>query len=174
MSRRSSTKHGSPDGRLQRSVRSRQIILDAIVSLVEEATAFLEIDLGRTRDDIAINRHYPELSPICSIDPEQFQQVILNLLQNATQAMPEGGEVHVEVQTTATPDATQTTLCIRDQGIGMTDEVQDKLFTPFFTTKEDGTGLGLVTSKKIIDAHGGHIRVESQPGKGTSFFISLP
>ena len=145
-----------------------------LVSLVEEATAFLEIDLGRTRDDISINRHYPELSPICSIDPEQFQQVILNLLQNATQAMPEGGEVHVEVQTTAVPDATRTTLCIRDQGIGMTDEVQNKLFTPFFTTKEDGTGLGLVTSKKIIDAHGGDIWVESQPGKGTSFFISLP
>ena len=65
-------------------------------------------------------------------------------------------------------------VIIGDTGVGMDDEVREKLFTPFFTTKEDGTGLGLVTSKKIIDAHGGHIRVESQPGKGTSFFISLP
>jgi len=143
------------------------------VSLVEEATAFLEIDLGRTRDDIAINRHYPDTSPICSIDPEQFQQVILNLLQNATQAMPDGGEVDIEIRAAAEPGAGQTTLCIRDQGIGMTEEVQDKLFTPFFTTKEDGTGLGLVTSKKIVEAHGGHIRVESQPGSGTSFFIFI-
>ena len=53
-------------------------------------------------------------------------------------------------------------------------DVREKLFTPFFTTKEDGTGLGLVTSKKIIDAHNGQIRVDSEPGRGTQFSISLP
>ena len=56
----------------------------------------------------------------------------------------------------------------------MNDEVREKLFTPFFTTKEDGTGLGLVTSKKIIDAHNGQILVDSEPGRGTQFSISLP
>ena len=56
----------------------------------------------------------------------------------------------------------------------MDNEVREKLFTPFFTTKEDGTGLGLVTSKKIIDAHNGQIRVDSEPGRGTRFSISLP
>jgi signal transduction histidine kinase len=68
----------------------------------------------------------------------------------------------------------QGVLSIGDTGIGMADEVREKLFTPFFTTKEDGTGLGLVTSKKIIDAHNGQIRVDSEPGRGTQFSISLP
>ena len=65
-------------------------------------------------------------------------------------------------------------LIVGDTGVGMDDEVREKLFTPFFTTKEDGTGLGLVTSKKIIDAHNGQIRVDSEPGRGTQFSISLP
>ena len=146
----------------------------SLVDLVEEAAAFLEIDLNRTRDNVIIKRQYPDTSPVCAIDPEQFQQVILNLLHNATQAMPEGGAIDIEVYTSEEKKAPQAIVCIRDQGIGMSPEVQDKLFTPFFTTKEDGTGLGLVTSKKIIEAHDGHIRVESQPGSGTSFFISLP
>ena len=146
----------------------------SLVDLVEEAAAFLEIDLNRTRDNVIIKRQYPDTSPVCAIDPEQFQQVILNLLHNATQAMPEGGAIDIQVYTPEEKEVSQAIVCIRDQGIGMSPEVQDKLFTPFFTTKEDGTGLGLVTSKKIIEAHDGHIRVESQPGSGTSFFISLP
>ena len=129
-------------------------------------------DRLRGRDDVAIVRSYPEQSPVCSVDPEQFQQVILNLLQNATQAMPEGGVVRIEVS--QHDGGAGAMLCVRDHGIGMTEEVLEKLFTPFFTTKEDGTVLGLVTSKKIIDAHGGEIRVESQPGTGTSFFVSIP
>ena len=56
----------------------------------------------------------------------------------------------------------------------MDDEVREKLFTPFFTTKEDGTGLGLVTSKKIVEAHNGSIRVESKPDQGTQFYVNLP
>ena len=143
-----------------------------LATLVEESAAFLKIGLRRTRDDIVINRHFPTDSPVCSVDPEQFQQVILNLLHNATQAMPEGGDVDIEIR--QDPADSGFVLCVRDQGMGMSDDVQAKLFTPFFTTKEDGTGLGLVTSKKIIDAHGGEIRVESRPDEGTSFFISLP
>ena len=87
--------------------------------------------------------------------------------------MGDGGTLTVQLYTDAA-DNPCGVLCIRDTGLGMDDEVREKLFTPFFTTKEDGTGLGLVTSKKIIEAHSGHIRVESQPGTGTSFFISIP
>ena len=70
--------------------------------------------------------------------------------------------------------APHVVLCVRDTGSGIDDEVRERLFTPFFTTKEDGTGLGLVTSKKIVEAHGGNIRVDSTPGEGTSFFVALP
>jgi signal transduction histidine kinase len=100
--------------------------------------------------------------------------VILNLLLNATQAMPDGGDIEVEVYPVGPHADGGATLCVRDHGIGIKEEHQEKLFTPFFTTKEDGTGLGLVTSRKIVEAHGGQIRVTSKPGEGTSFFIDLP
>jgi signal transduction histidine kinase len=65
-------------------------------------------------------------------------------------------------------------VAVRDCGIGIEADVLERLFTPFFTTKEDGTGLGLVTSRKIVEAHGGRITVESVPGQGTCFSIALP
>jgi PAS domain S-box-containing protein len=141
-----------------------------LVELVEEATAFFEIDLERHRKNIRIDRHYPDAGLVCRLDPEQLQQVILNLLQNATQAMPQGGTIGVRIYA----ERTQGVFCISDTGIGMDAEVRQKLFTPFFTTKEDGTGLGLVTSRKIVEAHAGQMRVESEPGQGTRFFVSLP
>jgi PAS domain S-box-containing protein len=141
-----------------------------LVELLEETTAFFAIDIERSREDIRIERDFPDGDLICRIDPEQLQQVILNLLQNAMQAMPDGGAIAVGLRV----EENQGVLSVGDTGIGMTDEVREKLFTPFFTTKEDGTGLGLVTSKKIIDAHNGKIRVDSEPGRGTQFSISLP
>ena len=141
-----------------------------LVELVEETTAFFAIDIERSREDIHIERRFPDGDLICRIDPEQLQQVILNLLQNAMQAMPEGGAIEVGLRT----EGELSVLTISDTGVGMNDEVREKLFTPFFTTKEDGTGLGLVTSKKIIDAHNGQILVDSVPGRGTQFSISLP
>jgi len=141
-----------------------------LTELVEEATAFFAIDVERSREDIHIERRYADRELTCRIDPEQLQQVILNLLQNAMQAMPEGGTISVDVH----GENSEGIFTISDNGIGMDDDVREKLFTPFFTTKEDGTGLGLVTSKKIIDAHNGQIRVDSEPGRGTQFSISLP
>lgn len=141
-----------------------------LVELLEETTAFFAIDIERSREDIRLERDFPDGDLICRIDPEQLQQVILNLLQNAMQAMPDGGAIAVGLRV----EENQGVLSVGDTGIGMADEVREKLFTPFFTTKEDGTGLGLVTSKKIIDAHNGQIRVDSEPGRGTQFSISLP
>ena len=166
-------------GRLNRIVSSlltytRPLRLNAypvnLVELVEETTAFFEIDLERQRDDITVARSYESDALVCRLDPEQLQQVILNLLQNATQAMPEGGTLQIRVFS----EGELGTFCISDTGIGMEIDVQEKLFSPFFTTKEDGTGLGLVTSKKIVEAHNGTIRVESQVGQGTQFYIHLP
>ncbi|MFH1567166.1 MAG: PAS domain S-box protein, partial [Gemmatimonadota bacterium] len=116
-----------------------------LVQAVEEAAAFFEIDLERTRRAITLERCYPGAPLVCQLDTEQFQQVILNLLLNAIQAMPEGGCIRLEVSQARGPRGPVAALAVADEGIGMETEVRERLFTPFFTTKQDGTGLGLVT-----------------------------
>jgi len=145
-----------------------------LMQTVEEAAAFFEIDLERKQQAVEIRRLFLETPCVCQVDTEQFHQVILNLLLNATQAMPEGGTIELEVAQTSDADGDWIVTRVRDTGMGIDEELQEKLFTPFFTTKEDGTGLGLVTSRKIIEAHGGNIVVDSTPGDGTCFTIALP
>jgi signal transduction histidine kinase len=154
-------------------------------SFMDEVIKFFEIDLAREKKKIHINREYPEKELLCRIDPEQFRQVILNLLHNATQAMPHGGKIMVSVNEEeksiggpqtyldVQPKAKRIVLRISDTGMGMSKATLDKLFTPFFTTKEHGTGLGLSIVKKIVEAHGGDINVESELGKGTTVIARL-
>lgn len=113
--------------------------------------------------------HLPEIS----LDPDQFKQVLINLLKNAYQAMPDGGDLNVFLRShNETPPKFE--IEIRDTGEGMAQDVQDKLFTPYFTTKTTGTGLGLAICKQIVERHNGHIFVKSQEGQGTSVFIQMP
>ncbi|MFZ7127399.1 MAG: sensor histidine kinase [Desulfobacterales bacterium] len=110
--------------------------------------------------------------PALNADPGQIRQVISNLLLNAIQAMPDGGDL--TVQTRAVGEGIE--LTVGDTGCGMTPAVKDKIFIPFFTTKPagHGTGLGLAVVDEIVRSHGGTIRVDSQPGKGTLFQVYLP
>jgi len=103
--------------------------------------------------------------------PEKLKQVIWNLVANAAQAMPQGGELKVGC---GSADDRPVKLWIEDQGAGMSDEVLRHLYEPFFTTKEKGTGLGLATVYKIIEVHHGEIRVSSKVGVGTRFEVFLP
>jgi two-component system NtrC family sensor kinase len=124
---------------------------------------------------IKIKRDYSELPPV-EIDQNQLGQVFSNLILNAIQAMPEGGELTV---TTAPgkkfEDLLQTIkVSVTDTGHGITEEMQKKLFDPFFTTKYGGTGLGLTISHSIVDGHKGFIDVESKLGQGTTFTVTLP
>ena len=107
-------------------------------------------------------------------NPQQIEQVVMNLLSNALQSLPDRERV-VEVSTALSPRG-RLTVTVRDQGVGMSRETMERLSEPFFTTKscQAGTGLGLHISQSIVKAHGGSLRFESEPGKGTSAVIELP
>lgn len=104
------------------------------------------------------------------VDPQLINSALLNLLLNAKQAMPDGGQVMIEVSL----HEEQVVLKIADTGVGIPAENLDKIFSPFFTTKKGGNGFGLTEVYKVIQAHGGDIQVESQVGIGTTFTIRLP
>jgi signal transduction histidine kinase len=104
------------------------------------------------------------------VDPTMMKRVLVNLVSNAVQAMPMGGRLSLRV--TRGNDITQ--IHVEDTGKGMTQDVATKIFQPLFTTKAKGTGLGLAVCKRLIEAHGGDITVESQAGKGSIFTIRLP
>jgi PAS domain S-box-containing protein len=107
-------------------------------------------------------------------DPTQVEQVIVNLVVNARDAMPHGGSMTIETANVETDEAAWVELRLTDTGVGMTDDERQRLFDPFFTTKEGGTGLGLATVYGIVDQSGGQIEVDSAPGLGSSFRIWLP
>lgn len=110
--------------------------------------------------------------PAVSGDASELREVIVNLILNAVQAMPEGGTLTIRA---AAPDSSTVRLEVHDTGEGMSAEIQRRIFEPLFTTKgEHGTGMGLAVSYGIIQKHEGAIRVDSTPGEGTCFTITLP
>jgi signal transduction histidine kinase len=111
----------------------------------------------------------PEL-PRVMLDREAFRQALLNLIINAKQAMPEGGQL--VVRTVA--EGGTVAIHLIDTGCGMDDQTLSKMFEAFYSTKPNGSGLGLPTTEKIIAAHGGRIRVQSEIGRGTQMTIELP
>jgi two-component system cell cycle sensor histidine kinase/response regulator CckA len=152
----------------RQGVRASLVDLNA---LVREMDRMLRRMLGEDIEFTVILA--PELK-VVHADPGQIEQVILNMVVNARDAMPGGGKLLLETRNTGTPAQDSVTLSIRDTGIGMDAQVRSRIFEPFFTTKEHGTGLGLATSYGIIKENGGDLRVESTPGKGTTFHIELP
>ena len=108
--------------------------------------------------------------PPVTFDPKQVHQVLINLLKNALEAMPQGGEITI----TSRVKGANAEISVTDTGEGMSPEVAGNIFQPYFTTKEKGTGLGLAICQGIISDHGGVISVDSTPGQGTTFTIQLP
>jgi len=121
---------------------------------------------------IEIKSDFEKELPLLPLDVPKFQQVLLNMIMNAFQAM-KGNRGVIKVTTRKLFNDMGVYIEIQDNGCGMSKEVMEQLFTPFFTTKDDGTGLGLSVSKDIINSQNGTIRVESQVGVGTTFQISL-
>lgn len=114
--------------------------------------------------------------PMIRLEKNQIQQVFLNLIHNAIQAMPNGGDLVIETQVNSKENKTWVTITIKDNGIGIGKKDLDRIFKPFFTTKisGEGTGLGLSISYRIVVDHGGYIDVDSKPGLGTTFAVWLP
>ncbi len=110
--------------------------------------------------------------PLLPLAPDRIQQVFLNLVLNALDAMPQGGRL--EVSTTRTSQPPGVTVSLADSGVGIPPEVLARLFEPFYSTKRDGLGLGLFISHEIVERHGGHVDVESRVGEGTTFKVWLP
>lgn len=136
--------------------------------LLSEVSMLMESEAALR--NISIRTVIPEnLSPVW-IDPEQMKQVLVNIIKNSLEAMPEGGEVTIKTHCRAR----ELFIAISDTGTGMDELVLENIFEPFFTTKTSGTGLGLFIAKQIVHNHKGDIMVESIPGKGTTITISLP
>jgi signal transduction histidine kinase len=140
-----------------------------VIPIFEETLQLLRPQIERLQ--ISVQKDFQSLPPI-TIDKEQMKQVILNLLMNAIQAMPEGGRLKLIGQ--VSEDNHWIQFSIKDSGIGIPPEDMDKLFDPFFSTKEGGIGLGLSIAHRIIDQHHGKIEATSNPQKGTIFTLYLP
>jgi two-component system, NtrC family, sensor histidine kinase HydH len=108
--------------------------------------------------------------PMVLLDREAFRGALLNLLINAEQSMPDGGQLVVRTSTTGDG----VVLDLIDTGCGMDEATREHIFDAFFSTKGSGSGLGLPTARKIVEAHGGRITLQSEPGRGTQFSIRLP
>lgn len=135
---------------------------------IEEALEFFEPQAAA--DGIELIQYLDAELPHVLLDSEAFRGALLNLLLNAKQAMPEGGDL--VVRTTTAPG--NVIVHLIDTGIGMDDNTAAHMFEAFFSTTPGGSGLGLPTTAKIIEAHGGRIQVESEVGRGTQFTIELP
>ena len=137
--------------------------------MLEELVDFFSAQAQLHRVQLRLRRADHPL--IAEVDERLLKQAILNLMINALQAMPENGG---EIILSARRDDGQALLDVIDTGRGMDEQTRGRIFDAYYSTKRGGTGLGLAISRRIVHEHGGEIRVESEPGKGSDFTIALP
>ena len=165
----------------EREVSAATVIVSDLLEFARQRDPVMtDVDTGGLLDEVlgvlppptgvTVTRERESAPVVAVADRDMLRQVLLNLIGNAYQAMPEGGSVTVAVA----DDGQNARLRVSDTGAGMNDEVRAKLFEPFFTTKARGVGLGLAVCKRIIDAHNGSIDVDSSPGAGSTFTVVLP
>jgi len=130
----------------------------------------VEVSQAAQQNSKRIRLHLDRELPKTLLDANRMQQAVLNLINNALEASPEGGSVEV----TTTSQNKTILIEIRDQGPGIPPDKRAQLFTPFVTTKQGGTGLGLSIAKKIIDAHEGELSLQASNSQGTTFVIEIP
>ena len=145
--------------------------------IVDDTVALIKHD-HQSQEALMVSVHHGDGIPPIQVDPDKMKQVFWNLATNALQAMPSGGRVTISTAcrrvTSGKRSGDVVEVAVQDTGVGIKKEDLSKIFFPFFTTKTDGSGLGLATAQRIVDQHGGWIRVESQEGKGARFAVCLP
>jgi signal transduction histidine kinase len=140
-----------------------------LAAVVRRAITLTE---GRARRQrVTLSEALPPEPVVLDIDPEQVQQVLVNLLLNAIEALPPGGTVTVSAERS---DGGPVTVSVSDNGPGIAEGVRERLFEPFVTGKADGVGLGLSICKRLVEAHGGRISAGDAPGGGTVVRFTLP
>jgi two-component system nitrogen regulation sensor histidine kinase NtrY len=130
------------------------------------------VNLYKDYKGIEISVAIPENTPLVELDGEQFKRVIINMFDNAIQAMTSNGRIDVKVAFDVSSD--RAYIDVADNGTGIRDDAKEKLFLPYFSTKRDGTGLGLAIANRIIKEHGGYIKVRDNEPAGTVFTIVMP
>jgi signal transduction histidine kinase len=144
--------------------------------IIEEVTLFLRDQLLKGR--VRVIKEFAPNVPQAEVDKALMQQVFVNLILNAIQAMPTGGEILIQVQEIADQERQNgghfLRISLKDNGPGIPPGDLERIFDPFYTTKPQGTGLGLSVVHQIIREHEGWIRAESEWGKGATFIIDLP
>lgn len=148
--------------------RSPNLTLCRIEDVLEKNINFLASQINE--EGYIVEKHYDNKLPEITADPEMLYQAFLNILINAMQAMPEGGKIHVEI---GSSDNT-VTIYFEDEGEGIPEDILEKIWDPFFTTKEKGTGLGLGIVKNIIESHRGSIQVSNRPVCGARVKVEMP
>ncbi len=156
-----------------RDDESKMILLD-LKRIVRDAVSSTSSILKNQweKDDFGINfkTYLRSVSPVKG-DPEEIKELIINIIMNAVQAMPEGGDIYL----TTEENAGFAHIYIQDSGVGISDQIKEKIFDPFFTTREDnGLGLGLSLSSSILNRHGGEMEISSRKNQGTVINIKLP
>jgi two-component system nitrogen regulation sensor histidine kinase NtrY len=136
-------------------------LVDGVVALYRES-----------HPGIALATRHPEDLPLLEVDPDHIKRAVLNLVDNAVEAVGDAGEVVVE--TVHVPEAGHAQIIVTDTGAGISAEDKEKLFLPHFSTKAAGMGLGLPIVWEIVTEHGGTIRVEDHEPRGSRFIIEVP
>jgi signal transduction histidine kinase len=140
----------------------------ALADVLDEALNIAKY-YKRTKGRLIERQVPPDLPPLLGVR-DQLVQVFLNLILNAVDATTRGGRIELRAE----PVADGVAVTVRDDGAGIAQEHAARLFQPYFTTKKNGTGLGLFVSRKLVADHGGRIDFESQPGQGTTFRVCIP
>lgn len=144
----------------------------AITDVVEDALTIVMPLLARST--IKIVKAYPRTPIHLFADCQQLKQIFINLFSNANEAMQEQGELHIAISASTLHGKPAVAVKVGDTGSGIPTDAINKIFSSFYTTKSDGTGLGLPIASRIVANHGGKIQVKSQPGVGTDFTVILP